>query len=415
MKIAENEYAKKEDFKSTLIFPLVPEKEEELSRGNSISFELYATPGDNTTPRYKKQVRILHGDEDPRTVVNWIREVESLFIGLNMTTFAPQRSIIKTLLKDNALTNFTNKALADVTAAYQAAHDACTTNARRADVEANGVDHYGTTAIITTAINFMAESAMPKKILQRAKRELRRSCRKPATMKVRDYAMHLMRINMQELPKVPPFLAANSLDDGEMLDIALYGSPKKWQGLMDQHGFDPMEHTFQEVIEFMERLESSEEFDRSAIKSEKNDSKSSSNKKKKSSYSTDKSASKSGTKHCLLHGDNSSHTTEECHKLKAEATRLKGDSDFKNKTWTKKAQDHKDKTRKDLAAIVQKAIKKGVRKELSNIESRKRDTDSDDSSDGEVNMLETLESLGNFDLNDVDLDMITEHVDVDDL
>ena len=38
---------------------------------------------------------------------------------------------------------------------------------------------------------------------------------------------------------------------------------------------------------------------------------------------------------------------------------------------------YKDKPRKDLAAIVAKAVKKGVRKELSNIESRKRDSDSD--------------------------------------
>ena len=90
MKIAETNYVKKEDFKSTLIFPLVPEKEEELSRSNSISFKLYATPGDNTTPRYKKQVLIIHGSEAPRTLVQWIREVESLFVGLAMMTCAPQ-------------------------------------------------------------------------------------------------------------------------------------------------------------------------------------------------------------------------------------------------------------------------------------------------------------------------------------
>ena len=113
----------------------------------------------------------------------------------------------------------------------------------------------------------------------------------------------------------------------------------------------------------------------------------------------------------MLHGNNSSHTTEECHKLKAEATRLKGDGDGKNKIWTKKAQDYKDKTRKDLSAIVAKAIKKGVHKELSNIESRKRESD-DDSSEGEINL---IEDLNKFNLNDLDFDMITEHVDVDDL
>ena len=411
MKIETN-YAKKDDFKSNLLFPLVPEKDVELTRSNSISFELRSTPGDPDSPRYKKQVRIIHGDESPRTIINWCMEAMSVTVGLNMTTHASKHSIITTLVMDNAKTNFEHSILSLATEAFTQAVEAAPDAATLQAVNLLGVDGYKHVDHIPLALNYIAECAMPKKILQRAKRELRRSCRKPAGMKVRDFVNHLNRINRQELPKVPPFEVANSLIEDEMLDIFLYGTPKSWQAEMERQGFDPMEHTLAECTDFCERLESAEAFDTKSTKVsfEKDNSKSSSNKKKKSNYSTDRSEKKPGQKYCLLHGNNSSHSTEECHKLKVEANRLKGDDGKKNNTWTKKAQDHKDKTRRDLNAIVQKAIKKGVRKELSNIESRKRESD-DDSSDGEVNL---IDSLGKFDLNDVN-DAITDCVDVDDI
>ena len=105
MKIDTN-YAKKDNFKSTLLFPLVPEKDVELTHSNSISFELRGIPGDVDSPRYKKQVRIIHGDESPRTIIQCCIEAISVTVGLNMTTHASKHSIISTLVMGNAKTNF---------------------------------------------------------------------------------------------------------------------------------------------------------------------------------------------------------------------------------------------------------------------------------------------------------------------
>ena len=384
------------EIKSTLLLPLVPERAEELTRGNSISFELRSNPTEIDSPRYKKQVRVLYGNEDTRTVIFWIRETQSIVEGLNLTTYAQQYSVIKTLVRDTAYANFEQSVLDRSTVRYNEALEAAVSDAAKQVVRDNTASGYHHVEDITPAMYFVAKSTMPKKILQRVKRELRRSCRKPAGMKVRDYVSHICRINDQELPMIVPFSMANSLSDDEILDIVLYGTPRSWQAEMDRQGFDPLDNTLKDVMEFLERMESAEVFEAKSTRVDKGkENKSSSSKKSKSNSSYDRG----GKKHCMLHGDNNTHNTAECLKLKAEAARLKGDGASKNNTWTKKAQDHKDKTRRDLNAIVQKAIKKGVRKELSNIESRKRDSDDDESSsDGEINL---IESLGKFDINDI--------------
>lgn len=51
----------------------------------------------------------------------------------------------------------------------------------------------------------------------------------------------------------------------------------------------------------------------------------------------------------------------------------------KNKTWTRKAKEETDKSKKELASFVKKAVAAGVRKELKSID-RKRKSDSDDES-----------------------------------
>jgi hypothetical protein len=46
--------------------------------------------------------------------------------------------------------------------------------------------------------------------------------------------------------------------DEELLDIAEFASPGTWQKAMVMHGFDPVEHTCAEFVEFCERLEFTE-------------------------------------------------------------------------------------------------------------------------------------------------------------
>ena len=52
---------------------------------------------------------------------------------------------------------------------------------------------------------------LPRKILAKVKRSMRRDMRKPPDMKIREYFHNLQRLNEEELPNLPPFAVGQSL------------------------------------------------------------------------------------------------------------------------------------------------------------------------------------------------------------
>jgi len=75
--------------------------------------------------------------------------------------------------------------------------------------------------------------------------------------------MHIYRINTKEIARCPPaYNHTQCLTLDEIIDILLFGAPKSWQGEMDRQGLDPLAKTVTEVVEFMERIKMSEDFDR---------------------------------------------------------------------------------------------------------------------------------------------------------
>jgi hypothetical protein len=197
---------------------------------------------------------------------------------------------------------------------------------------------------------------LPHKILQRVKRYLRREARKPADMKVKTYFMNIQRINDEEIPRLPPnFNAAQKIQPDELIDILLFGTPKSWQREMDRQGFDPLTHTAQQVIDFMERIEMTEDFD--VDKKVQHVTKKGNNHNNKRKNDTTSDAD--GSKYCMMHGKNNTHDTSECKSLKAQVKKLKGNesNNFqkkgknKNKTWKKKSDNDSTDPKKELAAL----------------------------------------------------------------
>ena len=60
---------------------------------------------------------------------------------------------------------------------------------------------------------------------------------------------------------LPPFQADQVLSNDKLLDIQLYVTLKSWQREMDCQGFDPLRHALNEVVDFMEQIEASEDFE----------------------------------------------------------------------------------------------------------------------------------------------------------
>ena len=385
------------------LLPLVPEDPEDMTGSNSRQFLLLTDPANADSAKYKFYARIIQGKEDVRTIIRWSSDAEKVVVGLNATTYLPQERLYLTMLDGAALTVFKSSLFASAQVRLQTAIAAAATDAERNALRVAGAQPadraHNRPADIHEAVGRVIINAIPSKTLQRVKRYLRRECRKPAGMLIRTFFQHLVHINNAELPRLPPFGNDQALSTDELVDILLFATPRSWQKEMDRQGFDPVTHTPQQVVEFMEQIETAEDFDGKPVNNNGNDS---SNAKKSPKKKGKPSASPSDEqKYCMLHGWGG-HATEDCFKLKAEAARLKGSSNSGSTkgSWKSKAKDGKDKTKKELSAIIKKKVSEGVQKELAALDKKRKSN--------EVNAMDLdLDGLQDFNYDDLNIDEIS--------
>ena len=162
---------------------------------------------------------------------------------------------------------------------------------------------------------------------------------------------------------------------------------------MDRQSKNPDFMEIQDILLFLEGVEEADTFVPDVEKS-------TGNKSSKSKGSSNDNKSKgNGQKYCLLHGTNSSHSTDECNTLKSEAKRIKTNksggkdkkSKYGNKTWKKSSDDAKKSAMKEMNAFAkasaEKAVKDAVKKQMNAIQ-RKRSSDDESMSEGELNNIE---------------------------
>ena len=392
MKIAQPKSSSK---KPNIIIPLVEEDESyKLSKDNATSWELRTVPTNAASPTYKLMVRILEGNETPRQIVRWRKDVIKLCIGVNANTRESRQPIMEACMRPGPMNIFTATLRAHAELAYNEAMKtalAADTTAGNTDasdaVRANGIDHYRTDDHLDIGLQEVVANLLPRKVLPKVKRNLRRDMRKPLDMKVRTYFQALMRVNDEELPNLPPFGNRQFLTEDEILDILLFGTPRSWQQEMDRQGFDPVEKGLYETVEFMENIESVE--DKPEFKEVKP--KSSKTKTKGKDGESDSSSKKKAPYYCKHHGPNYTHDTADCRALKSKGT-------HSNKTWSRnKADEATSASKKELAALVAKIAKKeikegikaGVKKQLAAV-SKKRKSDSEDSESEECCLVQML-------------------------
>ena len=384
--------------------PLVGEAKAH-SKSNSCSFELLSDSADPNSQRFKMTILRLSGGEDVRTVLQWRRDLIKVLQGLNLTTASAKVKIITTIMSGTPQTMFEAKIQNMSVNALEAAilavpvdpADATKQGRDRLALRAAGLAPHLTDLMVTHSIAHTVQEMMPKKILARAKREVRRDMRKPADMTIRDYYNHLQRINLLELHHLPPFGTGQIFANDDIIDILIYGIPKSWQREMDRQGFDPYTTTDPiDTVAFLEQIEAAEEFDTNANKSNSNGN---GNSKKKSSSSgsakktSDKDASSSSKKvYCEEHGWNYSHSTSECKVLNGGGKKQKSSDQKKksygNKTWSRKADEATSSNKKDLAAFIKKSVAKGIRQEINKIDKKRSNSDSSDEEEFDLNALE---------------------------
>jgi len=380
------------------MLPLVPEPTTVVRKEDMTQVDLLSDPTDPNSTKVKFAFKILKGGngETAHDVIQWFINVEWAFAGLNSNNGQLRYQMIQQFASGSALSGFNHNVLvqavparAALIATAQAAvtADDGTNTARRTGLknhlaavqaltnetvlaQADGIP------IVTTALRQLTTILLPNKILQRVERYLRREARKPVDMPVRECLMHILRINSQEIPRLPPNFNndAHSLGNDEIIDILLFGTPKSWQREMDRQGVDPLASTPHDAATFMERIEMSEDFD-----SDKKTTKVAPGKGKKKSGYNKRNLDADGSKHCMLHGNNNTHDASECKTLMVQAKKLKSNNgaDKKgkggsNKSWKNKAKDKTDDSKKELATLIKKATKVIKKSELNAIEPVKK-------------------------------------------
>ena len=377
------------------ILPLIPEDRKHTDawlKENTITFNVLSNPADDTSQRYKYAITCVNGTESVREVLKWQRDLTNIWLGLGTNDGPTRHPIAERTLRGTALSKYTTKLRELITAEHRTQQlDAVATLltgtpgatlAQRQAARDAVPEPPVTNDWVAQSCEAVIEYITPANALPRVKRYLRRNCRKPADMTIREFYTHFCRINIEELPMLPPFAGQTQcLSTDEEIDILVYACPKSWSAEMQRQGFDPFSKTPTQVVEFMERVEVAE-----SINGTKPQGTSGGNSKKtKTPTKTQRNSDDGGeVKYCELHGEGN-HTTKKCRtiqRMKSEGTYNKS----KNKTWTRKADEAKKESSKELQALIKKAIRKEVHSLVAKKRSRKEEAhaaEQDDSASDE--------------------------------
>ena len=396
-----------------LILPLELAAEKKLAKDKYACFKVRTVPTQADSTTYELYIPYCDETATVREAIKAYSNIDKVILGNNLQTFEQKRAICETVYKGECLTRFQSRINEFHALVYSNAVDAAVLAEIERRRTAVPPEAPMTQQELTNFCNNVAEPAMgnddliagmqaatetvcPHGALEKVKRYLRRNCRKPAHMNVRQYAVRLKYINEEEIPKLPPgYNVAQSMSDNELKEILTWGLPKSWNNKAIERGFDPLHpnHRWERVVRFFEQIEAAEEFNPKQQQGQ-DDHKPSPKKAKKSSGKT----SSSNKPKCPIHGYG--HSADDCRTLKAMIAQGSGSGgsnhQSKNKSWSRKAQDAKDKTKKDLAAFIQKT----VRKELNSINKRSEPSSDEDSDDNQsVNQIE--KDLANFNFADL--------------
>ncbi len=342
--------------------PLTRPKAKELIKGQYESMKLRTVPTDVNSPTYELTI-VYFSSGMPEEWLMFRKSLTKVIVGQNLTTGPGKYALVRRVLTGDAL------------AAFEAAatkHGNITNdnfNACMADV---------------------TKHIFPVRALAKQKRFMRRFLRKQSDTKIREHVARVVEINeyLTDFPPARDGEVVTKIADDALLEILEFGCPNSWQKQMLLQDFDPMEHNVQEFVRFCERIENTE--DRPEPKTKSDDNRRSDGKTKRSRYEgrrydTDR-PNKRRRFHCLLHGADKGHNTEDCKVLKAQAERMKGQYEAQHpekKQYFKRKQElnalWQEKMEELLAAEANNTLAKKLRKQRADKkEKRKREASSDE-------------------------------------
>ena len=182
-------------------------------------------------------------------------------------------------------------------------------NAKATELGAETVAHH------SQCLNAVTEHVFPQRALQYQRRYMRRYMRKPAKTSTREFSARLQELNAY-LKEFPPFGGDDQmLAEDDLAEILEFGIPNSWQKAMVLQGFNTIERSVTDIVEFCERLEFTEQLSNDLNGKNSRTDSSSGKKNRKSGEKTSKEASNKGKhqqdRYCPLHNTNG-HDISEC-------------------------------------------------------------------------------------------------------
>ena len=179
----------------------------------------------------------FEGDGSPEKWLAFLEKVENVIKGQNLTTGAQRFNLYRRILTSKALAKFN---------------------------QAAALDGGESNANLASALQALTNYLLSRSAVQAQKRYMRRICRKPIDMSMKDYMARYQELN-RYLGKFDAIQGeANMLPEDEVKEHAEFAIPQKWRHQMAVQGFEPYEKTLDEFVDFCERLEFAERMMESA-------------------------------------------------------------------------------------------------------------------------------------------------------
>ena len=277
----------------------------ELEKGDYLTYKLRNDPSDPQSPGYDLTIPYFR-DGTPEQFLRFRKNLQKVFAGQNVTDGPNMFTIGRRLMDGDALSHFENFVTAE--ALTQTVNN------------------------FNRAMEAVGKHVFPAQAAKLQKRYLRRFVRKPMGMTSRMFVARVQELNnyLPHFPSQVPGEPIQKLDDDEIIDLMEFGVPRSWQKKMEEHNFDSTNTTIGEFLAFCERMERIEQMDTAKSGGGRPDQgggragkANDSNRKRKADVAALKSNKGEKNSFCLYHGENNTHSTDQCYLVKKEVRLMK--------------------------------------------------------------------------------------------
>ena len=346
-------------------------EEQKLAKAQYAKVSLLSNPGDqNSDEKFTIEFPYFnHGS--PRELLDWFNNLDQVIRGQHITTRPAHYSMARALLRREGLQVF---------------------NAAATQCSNETVEHFKLVG------DDLKKHFFPLKALMKQKRYMRRFLRKPRELTSKEYQAALHTLNGY-LEKFPGADENSKLSNEELLEILEFGIPTTWSKEMTRQGFDPQDKGLPAFLEFLERMEVTDELpDPSGPKSkDKPPRKDKSNNPTNGRDGNDRKGNKGKRKYCKIHKNNS-HDTSECRALDKYIDQHQKDGGKEEQPKHKRPRYNKYDKQELNAIAVQ--VKELMTKDSSNKNKRKRSDNDENTSDTDTD----VEQRYNFNFDTLSID-----------